>query len=156
MLVLVTLCASAEPGSSLGRIAGLSCFFVGVTSALAVVVFLIIRTRSRGTVCPECGRMWARLFVVRKVVEEKKCFGLVTRYAQTNSVGWRSGTSHQTGGTHSTSYGGPVFSSGATSWQERVPVIRTTYEEHYQCKYCVAEFVEERIKEVEDFNVERE
>jgi DNA-directed RNA polymerase subunit RPC12/RpoP len=128
---------------------------VGGALVVGLVVLLVILIRGRKTACPECGKRWAITFIERYIIGRKKCYGLVTRYAHTRSIGWTSGTKWHTGG-HPTSYGGPVSSSGTTSWQERVPVIRTTYGELYRCKYCLAEFVRERIKEVEDFDIERE
>jgi hypothetical protein len=65
------------------------------------------------------------------------------------------GTSYGPGGS-TTYHSGSVSSSGGTSWQERVPVIRTTYGLRYRCRYCGERWEEERVEQVEDFDIERD
>jgi hypothetical protein len=107
--------------------------------------------------CPECKKWWARVLIGRRVIEVEKCYGLVTRTAYTSTSGsvslsgndWRCGsTGHQT-------YSGSTHSSGSTSWQERVPVIRTTFLLTYECKFCHARWAEEKVEQVEDFDIDR-
>jgi hypothetical protein len=76
-------------------------------------------------------------------VERKKCSGLVTRSAHTSTTSHLSGASHYSGSVHGSSY---------TSWQERVPVIRTTYQLKYRCKHCGWRWSEEQVEQVEDFD----
>jgi hypothetical protein len=120
----------------------------------AVVVYL--KSTSIGTVCPKCGKWWAKVHLGRRIIEQKKCYGLVTRRAHSSSTGWAFGTSHHSGSRHHRSYGGPVYASRTTSWQERVPVIRTTSEWLYWCKYCRFQWEEEEVRDVEDFDIERD
>jgi hypothetical protein len=148
----VALAIAAPATAGLLVVGLLSMLFV---LALVVGLIALIILTSIGTVCPECGKRWARVFVKRRIIEQKKCYGLVTRHAHSSSSGWISGTSSHTGSIHHTSHGGTVHSSGTTSWNERVPVIRTTYLMHYQCKYCQASWTEEKVEQVEDFDIER-
>jgi hypothetical protein len=119
-------------------------------------IALIVWITSVGTTCPECGKWWAKTLVKRRIIEQKKCYGLVTRTAHTGSIGSVLGTSSHTGSVHHKSHTGMTFGSGSTSWRERVPVIRTTYLMYYQCKYCQASWTEERVEQVEDFDIKRE
>jgi hypothetical protein len=115
------------------------------------VVGLIVLITGSMTACPECKRWWARTYLGRKAVEQKKCYGLVTRYAHSSFSGRLSGLSSHSGSIHHTSHDGTVYSSGTTSWKERVPVVRTTYELGYECKHCQAQWVRYQVVEVEDF-----
>jgi hypothetical protein len=47
------------------------------------------------------------------------------------------------------------LSSSTTSWEERVPVVITTYEMWYECKHCRAVWTEEKVEQVEDFDIPR-
>jgi hypothetical protein len=108
---------------------------------------LLVLLTSIGTGCPKCGKWWAKVDAGTQVRERKKCYGLVTRYAHSSSSGYVSGTSgHQ---------GAWVSGSGTTRWQERVPVIRTTCELHYRCRYCHHCWWKEKVEVVEDFDIDR-
>jgi hypothetical protein len=127
----------------IGGVTGLILFITGTLSA-----------------CPECKKWWARVYLGRRIVEQKKCYGLVTRTAHTSSSGTISGTCSHSGSFHHTGNDGRIHgtthSSGSTSWEERVPVIRTTYDYYYACKHCRVRWTEEKVNEVEDFDIERD
>jgi hypothetical protein len=110
-----------------------------IAGSVGLILFFL------GTIseCPKCNKLWARMCLGRKVIERKKCYGLVTRSAHSSSTGSVSGSGGRSGGT--------VHSSGTTTWQERVPVIRTTYEVYYRCKYCDFRWTVERVEQEEDF-----
>lgn len=103
------------------------------------------------TACPACGRLWARRYLGESVAERKECYGLVTRSAWSTSGGSYTGSSY-TPGHMPTSYSGSDSSSGSTSWEERVPVIRTTYRLHYECCHCLHLWEGKRVEQVEDFD----
>jgi DNA-directed RNA polymerase subunit RPC12/RpoP len=119
------------------------------------IIGLVVLLTSIGTGCPKCGKWWAKVYRGWKILERKKCYGLVTRYASSSSSGFVGGTSYGPGG-YTTYHSGSVSSSGGTNWQERVPVIRTTYELRYRCRYCGGRWEEERVEQVEDFDIERD
>jgi hypothetical protein len=129
---------------------GVAGFMLGGGGVCVILGVILIITGTM-TACPKCGKWWARVYLGRTTLEKKRCYGLVTRYAHSSSTGWISGTSRHSGSIHDTSHDGIVHSSGTTSWQERVPVIRTTYELHYECKYCQAHWTKVRVEQVEDF-----
>jgi hypothetical protein len=130
--------------------------FLVVAALIGGLIAAAIWISNIGSHCPECGKSWAKVLVREKITEQKKCYGLVTRSSYSSSSGWISGTSSYSGSCHHTSHGGTVHSSGSTSWQERVPIIRTTYMRYYQCKFCEASWTEEEEVEDEDFDIERE
>jgi hypothetical protein len=113
-------------------------------AAVVGAVYLVICLANIRTACPKCRKWGAKEIVETKVLEVKKCFGLVTRHAHTSSTGYVSLTANPL-------YGGTVRNSGVTSWQERVPVIRTTYLTLYRCRFCLVRWEKVRVKEVEDF-----
>jgi hypothetical protein len=125
-----------------------TCNLIGQIGVIASLVLLITGINSA---CPECKKWWARIYLERRILKRERCFGLVTRYAYSSSTGSVSRTSTQLGSIHQTNHGGTVHTSGTTDWQERVPVIRTTFELHYQCKYCEAKWTKVEAEEVEDF-----
>lgn len=111
--------------------------FGGVLVALAVLLWKALQEK-----CPKCGV--ANRFGVagRETIGRKKCFGLVTR--RSNSIGLgvlSSGDRTSTLGT-----------SGLTSWEERVPVIRTTYRLHWKCDHCGEKWTTREVEEAEDFD----
>lgn len=114
-------------------------------AAMAVIVGSALLGAGTHRRCPHCKRWWARVRVGSRILEQKRCYGLVTRTARSSSSGSYYGNRRS-------SDGGTVFSSGATNWQERVPVIRTTYELQYECRYCQASWTRNVEKEVEDFD----
>lgn len=114
-------------------------------AAIAVIVGSALLGAGTHRRCPHCKRWWARVKIGREILKQERCYGLVTRTAHSSSSGSYYGN-------RSSSDGGTVFSSGATSWQERVPVIRTTYELQYECRYCQARWTRNVEKEVEDFD----
>jgi hypothetical protein len=118
-----------------------------VIAYFGLVVALIVW--SGRNACPKCGKWSAIVFVRHRIIDQRRCYGLVTRTAHSSSSGSISGTS-------STSHGGTIHGFGHTSWEERVPVIRTTYLTYHRCKYCQASWANERVEEVEDFDIERE
>jgi hypothetical protein len=118
------------------------------------LVALIVWSESIGTKCPRCGRRWARVLLGEVVAEAEKCYGLVTRYALSSSSGSASGTSSRPGATP-TYHQSHSHGWGVTTWKERVPVIRTTYLQHFACKYCAARWTGTRVEQVEDFDIPR-
>jgi hypothetical protein len=105
--------------------------------------------------CRKCGLSDGVILLRHFTLEEKKCDGLVTRVAETNSSGWMSQTSWTPGDTHHHGHmtygGGPINVSGTTMQQQRVPVIRTKKLSVYCCKYCLASWGHSSTDEVEDF-----
>jgi hypothetical protein len=126
-----------------------------LAGVIVVIVFLAMWAGSRGTVCPHCGKWWAKTVVKTEILSAKKSYGLVTRRSFSSSFGSYSGTSQHSGSTHSTWHSGNTSSYGSTRWKERVPVTRTEYQLHCQCKYCAGEWTEEKVHEEEDFDIER-
>jgi hypothetical protein len=126
-----------------------------VVGGLLVVLLVGVVIAGRPTICPDCKRWWARVLVSRQPVERKKCYGLVTRRAYTRSSGSVSGAAHHWGQTDYQTFNGSTSSSGTTSWQERVPVVRTTYLLTYKCRYCQARWDRTQVEEVEDFEMDR-
>ncbi len=145
----------AAPKIALATLAILLCVLF-VLGSVGGLIALIVSITGIGTECPECGKKWAKVIVRSKIVEQKKCYGLVSRSAYSRSSGSISGTTSHSGSVDHCSISGTTHSSGSTSWEERVPVIRTTYLMYYKCKYCYAKWTEEKVKEVEDFDIERE
>lgn len=126
--------------------------------------FWVILADGTKNACVRCRRWWARLFQAIVILNQKKCYGLVTRSSSTfisgggstyggGSVGDRAtcGGQHYSGSS-STSW----TASGNTTWEERAPVIRTTYQLQYLCQFCGEMWEEEKVEEFEDFDIERD
>jgi hypothetical protein len=130
--------------------------FIAAAVVVAVVGLVQVGVGIRAA-CPQCRRWWARVFLGERLVERKKCFGLVTRRRYTSSSGSVSlpGTSWQPDGLGRQVDSGSSTSSGTPSWQERVPVIRATYRVTYQCKHCAFRWSKLEVEQVEDFDIER-
>ena len=133
LLFLFGLILAARKQNGTGLIALSLIFF----AAAGIVISGIL------TGCPNCHRWWASRFLKETVDERKRCYGLVTRRAWTSF--W--GSSRISGSSDSVSSSG----SGTTTWQERVPVIRTTYWHHYKCNRCGHAWQVLKVREVEDF-----
>jgi hypothetical protein len=136
--------------------------FLTVLGACLLVAAIIIGLyvaddcrRGSKAACPTCKRWWARERENTVVLETKKCYGLVTRCRVTSTSGYYSGSGYSSSGRYSGSQGGTVSGSSYSKWEERVPVIRTTYEHHFHCLFCGDCWPEEEVKEVEDFDIER-
>lgn len=151
ILLIVLAVSHANPGapvadtSMTGTLLVLSLIFFGGSG----IVFSGIYTW-----CPSCHRWWARRFLRETVQEGKKCYGLVTRHADTSvwGSGSSSGTSYSPGSMPVfTNQSGSSSAHGSTSWKERVPVIRTTHLLHYKCNHCDHKWHVVKVKEVEDF-----
>ena len=104
---------------------------------LMVIISIIGYVKS----CPTCGKWFAKKFDKKTIVKKIKTYGLVTRTATTNKVNFGSTQSENI--------------SYHTSWEERVPIIKTTYHSEFHCKYCYHTWVKASIVEKEDFDVER-
>lgn len=115
-----------------------------VLAAVAVGVVAICLTISGVDACPSCKKWWARLVTGKRIVERKKCYGLVTRHGHSRCGGFVSGPRAAESQTYSRSQ--------SASWQERAPVIKTTYEYDCSCKYCGHIWAEEKTVQVEDFD----
>lgn len=116
---------------------GAVCWGVGVIGVVAIVWLIC----SCVNVCPRCRRWKAVRCVQRRVVERKRCYGIVTRRGQSTSHGvifTNNGTT-------------PTTSTQSSEWEERVPVIRTTFKCKMKCRFCHAKWFEEEVEEVEDF-----
>jgi hypothetical protein len=137
-------------------------------AAVALIVFIAVAVvgaavglvevcRGIGAACPQCRHWWARTFLSRRLIETKKCFGLVTRSSYTSMSGSVSlhGTNWRPDGLGRQEYLGGTSTSGTTTWKERVPVIRTTYRLTYQCRYCGFRWNRAMVVQVEDFDTER-
>jgi hypothetical protein len=120
-----------------------------VLALLAGIAWELIFKEGRNLACPKCKKWWARVFAGKRLIEQKKCYGLVNR--QTNSSSLGLGLLF---GNHHT-YSGSSYSASSTRWKERVPVIRTTYLLIDECKFCRARWTREKVEEVEDFDIER-
>jgi hypothetical protein len=121
--------------------------FLGALVVLAGLLFrglLYLSTCTR--TCPQCGRWWAAVYQGRRDLRQKHGYALVTRTARAGASGM----------TIPLSGDNPMSShslSGTITWQERVPVIRTGYENVYCCKYCAAKWSTPHIvQEVENFD----
>jgi hypothetical protein len=125
-----------------------SCACVGF---IALVVGALFAVSGATQACPSCRRWWVRMNTGETILEQKKCYGLVTRTSYSSSWGSWSGTGSRSG----RSYGGTSSRYGTRSWQVRVPVVRTTYLVHYGCKYCDHRWDQTKVREVEDFDIER-
>src|SRR5262245_27072912 len=125
-------------------------FVLAAGLAVAGFTYFLVWLSSIGTECPKCRRWWAKQWAGRKVLEVRRCYGLVTRRAYTNTTTWGGGTSYY--GHRQAYHSGSSHGFGTTSWQERVPVIRTTYRDSYRCKFCGTEWREDRVEKREDFD----
>jgi hypothetical protein len=125
---LLALAITALPFENLAPLLGVAMFLLVVVGFAGGAIALGFWSETFGTECPRCGRRWAAVFLGEHIDEEKECYGLVTRYA---------------------------LSRGVTTWKERVPVIRTTYLQHFACKYCAARWTGTRVQQVEDFDIPR-
>jgi hypothetical protein len=110
----------------------------------ALVIGLVVIIAGLNSTCPVCGKWWASISVRRTVHDQRRCYGLVRRSAHSNSIGWIVG-----GGNGSSSW--TTVGTSATSWQERVPVVRTTYLLHHKCRDCESEWTTTEVREQEDF-----
>jgi hypothetical protein len=131
--------AGGDTADAINTLKGVLC--TGVSSAAIIVV--VVAYLGLTSACPRCGRWFVARKVRTTVVEQIRCYGLVTRRA----VSFGSGTT--TGGGTSASHSS---SSSMTSWQERVPVIRTTYCHHHRCKKCRGTWTKTEVVEEEDFS----
>jgi hypothetical protein len=129
-------------------------FVLGGALAFVLVKLVNRYTGWRGE-CPECRRWWARVFLGRRLIERKKCFGLVTRRSYSSSSGCVHGSRWQPGSLGNQPVNGSSSPCGTTTWVERVPVIRLTSRLKYRCRHCAFRWSEIDIKEIEDFDVER-
>lgn len=149
VVVAAVVLAMSDASGAMG--VGLLCLFVVLTPIalfLGLAALISYVARNAQTPCPECGERGTMVFVKKTVIEQKKCYGLVTRYSSTISTGDITGPDHGPAG--------QIVTAGSTEWQERVPVIRTTYLLYFQCRECQALQTEENVVEVEDFEIERE
>jgi hypothetical protein len=97
--------------------------------------------------CPSCRRWWAKQHVGRTIVESRKAYGIVRRHGESHTHGHYGGFgSHRTG-----SYTGSSSHRTYSSWEERVPVVRTTFLVNYQCRYCSFAWDKTEVEEHEDF-----
>jgi len=126
--------------------------FLAFAVLLAVAAGLVSRRimsfMGRTTTCPQCGKGWAMTVSERRVVESKKGLGLVTRYTHSFTLGQVSESSRARG------EDGSIPRSGVTSWQERVPVVWTTYELLSRCRFCGAEWKQNSIEKSADLGDE--
>jgi hypothetical protein len=113
------------------------CMGVVVVVAGALIWLLV----SWVDVCPHCGRWKAVRCFGRRILERKKCFGIVIRRGHSSTYGM----------IHTSKGGVPTSSQTSSQWEERVPVIRTTYEYKMRCRFCRMVWHEEDVAEVEDF-----
>lgn len=111
--------------------------------ALAVTVLLVIGVYCcvAPPRCPKCGRRGGYRTVGSVIVAQQPGYGLVTRHARSTHFGdaFRGTDSIRT------------VSFGTTTYQERVPVVRTTYRVTFQCQHCSALLWHDRVEEAEDF-----
>jgi hypothetical protein len=142
----VTSASRDEPAGYQIALGGCAC--VGF---IALVVGAVIAISGATKACPSCRRWWATTIAGQTLLEQKKCYGLVTRTSHSSSYGSWSGTGSRSG----RYYGGSSSRYGTRSWQVRVPVVRTTYLVHYGCKYCGYSWDRTKVQEVEDFDIER-
>jgi hypothetical protein len=117
---------------SVGWVAGLG--------AIALLVWLAVWLAVGGwrSRCLKCGSWWAVEWAEDVKVGEERCYGLVTRTARTSGGGYVAGR--------------PVCGSSSTSWEERVPVIRTTYRRTWRCSRCGHETHTQEVYDQEDFS----
>lgn len=101
--------------------------------------------------CPSCGKWRAEVYQSSAVVDRKECYGLVDRHGTATSVGSFFGTSSFGSILPNASHSGITTNSGNSTWKERAPVIQTTREHFYSCRYCNARWHDYTVKQVEDF-----
>src|SRR5262245_19417517 len=108
----------------MGNFCGLMTLGLAVAAVIGLVI-LCIRASAADTRCPDCRRLYALVCVGREVLERRKCYGLVTRRADSKGSGSWSGPGNNSGS---------FSTSGETSWQERVPIVQTTVRIYYKCR----------------------
>jgi ribosomal protein L37E len=112
---------------------------VGLGSTIVLLVWLVVGLydgwQSR---CLKCGGWWGVELTERVKVGEEQCYGMVTRTARTSGGGYVAGR--------------PVHASSSTSWEERVPIIRTTYRLTWRCNRCGHETYTQEVHDAEDFS----
>jgi hypothetical protein len=96
--------------------------------------------------CPSCGRWWAKRHVGRTVVESKKAYGIVRRHGESHTHGSYGGLGSRGGW-----YSGSSSHRTQRSWEERAPVIRTTFLVDYQCRNCSFAWDKKQVEGREDF-----
>src|SRR5262249_44972874 len=125
----------------------------GVVIGLAAfITWMILWVKGVFGRCPRCRKRHARQYDGETLVAEERCYGLVTRHASTHSSGSTFGAATAYGQPAPTNYHGTTYSSSSTSWQERVPVIRTTYRLRYHCRFCSNRWSKLETDQVEDFS----
>jgi hypothetical protein len=138
LVFLVAIAAAHPTGSSL---AGLACGFV--VCLIGVCVCAGLAGGGRASRCPACRRWWARLSVGRALVDQCHAYKTVTR------------RDSQSGGFAGIARGG-LF--GGTTWwetkrREQIYVLRKTFENYKQCKFCRHPWVIVTKEDTEDFEV---
>jgi hypothetical protein len=137
-------------GSAYEPLYPLAVFLAVIGAVLAVGNWLGFRT------CRWCGRLRIPQHLGSTVADRRRCYGLVTRHARTSLWGGYSGRRSPFSHPDSPTYeSGSIYSSGTTTWKERVPVIRTTHLHHYRCRSCGHKWDEEEVVQKEDFDSPR-
>jgi hypothetical protein len=115
--------------------------YITITCAAIFIIMIIYIAIGISNSCPKCKKWFASQYKGSKVADVKRCYGLVTRYSKSYTSGWISRGDARAS----------VSLSGVTEWKERVPVIQTTYEHSYVCRYCGAHWTTHSVEEEEDF-----
>jgi hypothetical protein len=101
--------------------------------------------------CPICKARRARGLVSTTVIDRERRYGLITRTAHTYGAAYY----HPYGaGRPAGPHGGSTTIGSRTQWQDRVPVIRTTFRDEYVCRIRGCRWTESTVEEQEDFGRE--
>jgi hypothetical protein len=140
-----------ENARSLENVAGPFIVLFVMVGTVVGTVGAIVSHAGHDRRCPTCGRWWAKQHVGRTMVEEEEAYGIVRRHGESSthgSYGGSYGGYGSRGGWHSGSSSHRTHSS----WEERVPVIRTTFLVHFRCRYCAFAWDKTGVEEYEDFD----
>jgi hypothetical protein len=129
-------------------VGGILCVLCVAGNFILALILGINGSRSR---CPKCGSWWARVFVGDILIDRKHAYTTVTRC----DPYWGSYTGRPAGSSGLGDEGTVKGStSGWTSRTEQVYVLRETFEDHYQCKFCRHSWTEITTEDSEDFEVD--
>jgi hypothetical protein len=112
LLTLFLVQRDANLASETGNLVVRLVIGIGLLVALAMlvggIVGLVHMCNGIATKCPECGKWWGKVYLGRRIIERKKCYGLVTRTAYSYSSGSYSGRSSHSGSIHHSGHGGTI------------------------------------------------
>lgn len=123
---------------------GLVWFYVFFLTAVVGFAFVLIAIFGTSNSCPHCHKWWGRVFLGKKLIKQNHAYKTVTRF------NWRLGGF--TGHYGSRKVGGWTY--GTTARKQQVYVLRSTFENHYGCKYCDNKWTAITTEDSEDFDLD--